>query len=119
MSPAHLPRALALAATVVAGPRRSRRSGSACTGLGVAGLSIARLVVASAALALVAPVLGVRRPARRDLPQIALCGATGMSAYQLLLNWGEVHVAAGTASLLIATRRCSASCSPPCSWASG
>ncbi|MFD5753904.1 EamA family transporter, partial [Streptomyces sp. NPDC127044] len=36
------------------------------------------------------------------LPLITLCGATGMTAYQVLLNWGEVHVEAGTASLLIA-----------------
>lgn len=71
-------------------------------GYGVAGLSVVRLAVASLALALIAPVLKVRRPRRRDLPLIGLCGATGMAAYQLLLNWGEVHVPAGTASLLIA-----------------
>ncbi|GHG50799.1 DMT family transporter [Streptomyces griseocarneus] len=71
-------------------------------GFGVAGLSLARLMVASVALAVAAPFLGVRAPRRRDLPMIALCGASGMSAYQVLLNWGEVHVPAGTASLLIA-----------------
>jgi drug/metabolite transporter (DMT)-like permease len=97
------PRFLALAVTVVAWASAFPAIRVGLHGLGVGGLSVMRLAVASAALALVAPVLGVRRPARRDLPQIALCGATGMSAYQLLLNWGEVHVAAGTASLLIAT----------------
>lgn len=71
-------------------------------GYGVTGLSFGRLLVASVALAVAAPVLKVRLPAVRDLPLIALCGAAGMSAYQLLLNWGEVHVPAGTASLLIA-----------------
>ncbi|GHG37096.1 MULTISPECIES: DMT family transporter [Amycolatopsis] len=70
-------------------------------GYGVAGLSFARLAVASAVLLLAAPVLGVRRPRRADLATIAGCGLTGMSAYQLLLNWGEVHVPAGTASLLV------------------
>jgi drug/metabolite transporter (DMT)-like permease len=70
-------------------------------GFDVAGLSILRLLVAAGALALVAPLLGVRRPRVRDLGWVALCGASGMSAYQLLLNWGEVHVPAGTASLLI------------------
>lgn len=95
------PRALALAATVVLWASAFPAIRVGVPGLGVAGLSVARLVVASAALAAVAPFLGVRRPRRRDLPRIALCGATGMSAYQLLLNWGEVHVAAGTASLLI------------------
>lgn len=72
-------------------------------GYGVAGLSVLRLVVASAALALAAPFLGVRRPRRADLPLIALCGAAGMTAYQLLLNAGETRVPAGTASLLVAT----------------
>jgi drug/metabolite transporter (DMT)-like permease len=71
-------------------------------GLGVAGLSVWRLVVASAALAVVAPLLKVRLPDRRDLPLILLAGLAGMTAYQLLLNWGEAHVAAGTASLLVA-----------------
>ncbi|TDD38193.1 DMT family transporter [Actinomadura sp. KC06] len=75
----------------------------AVDGLDVGGLSFWRLAVASLALAAVSPLLKVRRPRRRDLLLIALCGATGMSAYQLLLNWGEVHVPAGTASLLIAT----------------
>lgn len=70
-------------------------------GYGVAGLSFARLAVASVILALVAPLLRVRMPRRADLPLIAVCGLAGMSAYQLLLNWGEVHVPAGTASLLV------------------
>ena len=64
---------------------------------------MARLVVASAALALAAPVLRVRRPRGRDLPLIAVCGLAGMTGYQLLLNAGERVVPAGTASLLIAT----------------
>jgi drug/metabolite transporter (DMT)-like permease len=75
----------------------------AVRGLGPAGLAVARLVVASGALALAAPFLGVRRPRRRDLPLIAACGLTGMTAYQLLLNTGERIVPAGTASLLVAT----------------
>jgi drug/metabolite transporter (DMT)-like permease len=45
----------------------------------------------------------VRRPARRDLPLIAVCGLAGMTGYQLLLNAGERVVPAGTASLLVAT----------------
>ena len=71
--------------------------------LGAAGLSGARLAIASLALLVAAPLVGVRRPAARDLPLIVLCGATGMTAYQLLLNAGERVVPAGTASLLIAT----------------
>jgi drug/metabolite transporter (DMT)-like permease len=72
-------------------------------GLGAAGLSLARLLVAAAALAAAAPFVGIRRPHRRDLPLIGVCGLTGMAAYQLLLNEGELTVPAGTASLLIAT----------------
>src|SRR5512140_3001864 len=68
----------------------------AVRGLGPAGLAVARL-------ALAAPLMGVRRPALRDLPLIALCGLAGMTGYQLLLNAGERVVPAGTASLLVAT----------------
>ena len=75
----------------------------AVAGLGPAGLAVARLAVAAAALALAAPFLGVRKPARRDLPLIAVCGLAGMTGYQLLLNAGERVVPAGTASLLVAT----------------
>jgi drug/metabolite transporter (DMT)-like permease len=44
---------------------------------------------------------GLRRPARADLPRLVLVAFTGMTAYQLLLNSGEVTVPAGTASLLV------------------
>lgn len=70
---------------------------------GPAALSLLRLVIASATLALAAPLLGLRRPSRRDLPLIALAGLTGMAGYQFLLTWGEVHIPAGTASLIIVT----------------
>jgi drug/metabolite transporter (DMT)-like permease len=72
-------------------------------GWGPAALSILRLAIASLVLGLVAPALGVRRPARKDLPLILLAGLTGMAGYQLLLNWGEVRVPAGTASLIVVT----------------
>jgi drug/metabolite transporter (DMT)-like permease len=93
---------LALAVTVVLWAVAFPAIRAALPGYGVTGLSFLRLAVASAALAVAAPLLRVRPPRPRDLPLVALCGATGMSAYQLLLNWGEVNVPAGTASLLIA-----------------
>jgi drug/metabolite transporter (DMT)-like permease len=93
---------VALVATVILWASAFPAIRVALPGLGVVGLSVLRLLVASIALALVAPLLHVRRPRARDLPLIALTGSSGMTAYQLLLNWGEVHVAAGTASLLIA-----------------
>ncbi|GGN59008.1 membrane protein [Streptomyces albiflavescens] len=96
------PRFLALAGTVILWASAFPAIRVGVDGLGVAALSFLRLAVAAVALAVVAPFARVRRPRRRDLPLIALCGATGMTAYQALLNWGEVHVEAGTASLLIA-----------------
>jgi drug/metabolite transporter (DMT)-like permease len=73
------------------------------TGYGWAGLALLRLAIASGALAAVAAVAGIRRPARRDLPLIAVSAATGMAGYQLLLNWGELRVPGGTASLIVVT----------------
>jgi terminal-alkyne amino-acid exporter len=65
-------------------------------------LSILRLAVASAVLGAIAVARGgLRVPARRDLPRLVLVAFTGMTAYQLLLNSGEVSVPAGTASLLV------------------
>ena len=103
-------RKLAAAGTVVLWASAFPAITVAVAGLGPAGLAVARLAVASAALALGAlalrvrwPALRVRRPARRDLPLIAVCGLAGMTGYQLLLNAGERVVPAGTASLLVAT----------------
>jgi drug/metabolite transporter (DMT)-like permease len=94
---------LAAAGTVVLWASAFPAITVAVHGLGPAGLSVARLVIASAALALAAPFMGVRRPRLRDLPLIVVCGLAGMTAYQLLLNAGERVVPAGTASLLVAT----------------
>ncbi len=74
----------------------------AAPALGVAGLSLVRLAIAAAALLALAPLLRVRLPARRDLPLILACGFFGMAAYQVLLNWGELYVPAGTASIIVA-----------------
>ncbi|MBO2442963.1 DMT family transporter [Actinomadura nitritigenes] len=94
---------LALAGTVVLWASAFPAIRVGIDGLGVAALSFLRIAIAAVALTLVAPLAKVRPPRRRDLPMIALCGATGVTAYQVLLNWGEVRVEAGTASLLIAT----------------
>ncbi|MGH9213252.1 MAG: DMT family transporter [Acidimicrobiales bacterium] len=69
----------------------------------VPGLTLSRLLVASAALAVAAPVLKVRAPGRADLPRLAVCALTGMTGYQLLLNAGERTIDAGTANLLVNT----------------
>ena len=97
------PAAFAAAGTVLLWASAFPAITVAVRGLGPAGLAVARLAVASAALAVVAPWMGVRRPKLGDLPLIALCGLAGMTGYQLLLNAGERVVPAGTASLLVAT----------------
>lgn len=74
---------------------------AAAPGLGVVGLSFARLVIASLALLVFAVLARARLPRTRDLGWIAACGFFGMTAYQLLLNWGELHVPAGTASIIV------------------
>lgn len=71
--------------------------------LGVIGLSFVRLVVAALALLALAPLMKVRLPQARDLPLIVVCAFFGMTAYQLLLNWGELYVPAGTASIIVAS----------------
>ena len=68
-------------------------------------LALARFLVASLALAflLVARRQRLRRPARGDVPRFLALGLTGIALYHTCLNWGEMTVPAGTASLIIAT----------------
>jgi drug/metabolite transporter (DMT)-like permease len=93
----------AVAATVLLWGSAFAAIRTAVAELGPVPLSVARLVVASLVLAVVAPFFGVGLPRRADLPRVLLCGATGIAGYQLLLNTGQVSVPAGTASLLVAT----------------
>jgi drug/metabolite transporter (DMT)-like permease len=62
----------------------------AAPAMGVIGLSFGRLVVATVALLGVALIMKARLPRPRDLGWIIACGFFGMTAYQLLLNWGEL-----------------------------
>lgn len=66
-------------------------------------LALLRFLVASLVLAGLALVLRMRLPERRDLPAIALLGFLGMTVYHVALNYGEVTITAGAASLLIAS----------------
>lgn len=70
--------------------------------LGVIGLSFVRLAVAMIAMVAIAVVVRARLPRLRDLGWITACGFFGMTAYQLLLSWGELGVPAGTASMIVA-----------------
>jgi drug/metabolite transporter (DMT)-like permease len=75
----------------------------AAPGLGVIGLSAVRLAVAALVLLLVAPFAGVRLPERRTVVHVLAAAFFGMTAYQLLLNAGELEVPAGPASIVVAS----------------
>src|SRR5215204_7242489 len=45
----------------------------------------------------------MRLPERRDLPAVLLAGLLAFAVYHVALNYGEVTVSAGSASILIAT----------------
>jgi drug/metabolite transporter (DMT)-like permease len=66
-------------------------------------LAVLRFLTASAVLAIYAGIAHFRRPALRDIPGLIGTGAIGITFYNLALNYGEVRVVAGTASLLIAS----------------
>ena len=70
-------------------------------GYGPGELALLRFSTASAALALYGLATRMRLPARADLPGIGLAGLLGISIYHVALNFGEVTVQAGAASLLI------------------
>jgi drug/metabolite transporter (DMT)-like permease len=91
----------ALAATVVLWASAFAAIREAVRALGWAHLSFLRLAAAALVLGVLAAVRRVGWPAWRDLPLLALCAASGMTAYQVLLNAGEVTVPAATASLLV------------------
>jgi drug/metabolite transporter (DMT)-like permease len=74
----------------------------AAPALGVVGLSFVRLAMAAVVLAVIAAALHTRMPRWRDAGWIVAAGFFGMTAYQLLLNQGELHVPAGTASIIVA-----------------
>jgi drug/metabolite transporter (DMT)-like permease len=65
--------------------------------------ALLRFLVASAVVAAYATITRQPLPARRDWPMIVLAGCVGFAVYNITLNYGEVAVPAGTASLLVAT----------------
>lgn len=66
-------------------------------------LALLRFLVASLTLAIYAAAAHFRRPQLRDVPLLALTGAFGITFYNIALNYGELSVSAGAASLLIAS----------------
>jgi drug/metabolite transporter (DMT)-like permease len=88
---------LVLWASAFAGIRAGLR------GYSPAEVALLRYATASLVLAAYAALIRMRLPQRRDLPGLALTGVLGFTAYNILLNYGEVTVTAGAASLLIAS----------------
>ncbi|MFZ1376943.1 MAG: DMT family transporter [Geothrix sp.] len=70
-------------------------------GYGPGELALLRFGTASTLLALYAAAKRMRLPERSELPLIGLTGFLGISVYHVALNFGEVTVQAGAASLLI------------------
>ena len=66
-------------------------------------VALSRFLVASAVLVGYAAITRMRLPERRDLPAIFLAGFLAFTLYHVALNYGEVTVSAGAASILINT----------------
>ncbi len=64
-------------------------------------LALARLASGTAVLAVFVFARRERRPERRDLPALVLCGVLWFGLYNLALNAGEQRVDAGTAAMLV------------------
>ncbi len=88
-------------AGIRAGMRITPAGGLGADGYGPGELALLRFCTAAAALALYGRATRMRLPARADLPGIGLAGLLGISIYHVALNFGEVSVQAGAASLLI------------------
>jgi len=71
-------------------------------GYGPGEVALLRFGTASVVLALYALVTRMRLPDVRDLGRISIAGLTGITIYHVALNFGEMTVQAGAASLLIA-----------------
>jgi len=66
-------------------------------------LALLRFVVASGVLVVYAVCNHVSFPNLRDIPKIMFFGFLGVAVYHTALNYGEISVTAGSASLLIAS----------------
>src|SRR5688572_11392574 len=95
--------ALALAATIVfwASAFAGIRAGLGSYGPGE--IALFRFLVASVVLGGVALVSRMRMPEWRDVPAVFLAGFLAFTVYHVALNYGEVTVGAGSASVLINT----------------
>ena len=91
----HVPAALVITTAFWASAFAGIRAGLDAYGPGQ--VALFRFLVAYAALT------RMRLPERRDLPAVLLAGLLAFAVYHLALNYEEVTVSAGSASILIAT----------------
>jgi len=66
-------------------------------------LALFRYLIASGLLGVYARFAHFRRPEWRDVPGLVLAGSLGITVYNLALNYGEMRVTAGSASLLVSS----------------
>lgn len=66
-------------------------------------VALLRFLAGSAGLAVYAFAVGLRPPRWRDLPGVLIGGFLGFTVYHVALNYGEVTVSAGAASIIIAS----------------
>lgn len=71
-------------------------------GYGPGELALLRFLTASVTLGIYALAVRMPLPKRADLPRIAAAGVLGIAIYHVALNFGELTVSAGAASLIIA-----------------
>lgn len=88
-------------AGIKAGMRLTPEGAPGADGFGPGEVALLRFGVASLVLLGYASVTRMKPPAKADLPRIAWAGLLGITIYHLGLNFGEVRVSAGAASLLI------------------
>ena len=88
-------------AGIRAGMRLSLSGTVGPDGYGPGELALLRFGTASTVLALYAFTKRMQLPERSELPLIGLTGFLGISVYHVALNFGEMTVQAGAASLLI------------------
>ena len=96
-----MPVALVVTTTLWASAFAGIRAGLEAYGPGQ--VALIRFLVASAVLAGYAAIVRMRLPERRDLPAVLLAGFLAFTLYHVALNYGEVTVSAGAASILINT----------------
>lgn len=66
-------------------------------------VALLRYLISSVVVAIYMLATRQPLPKRQDIPQIILAGFFGFTVYNVALNYGEITVAAGAASLLVAT----------------